>query len=152
MITLKVVLEHVQSSQEEQIIVKYHQVRPGFLKLLDSISVEPPQQNNPLTAYRGGDIYPINPEDVFHIKMIDKKPILHCANEKYESAQRLCELEETLPSHDFMRVSKSTILNLRKIKSYTPMSHEKLEAVLQNGEKVIIARWFVKDFKKKLGI
>ena len=65
---------------------------------------------------------------------------------------KLYELEEELPARDFMRSAKSTILNLNKIKSLTPAFGGRFEALLKNGDKVIISRQYVNVLKERLGI
>jgi len=44
------------------------------------------------------------------------------------------------------------IVNVSKISKIVPTFNGKLEAVLKNGEKVVISRQYVPDLKKKLGI
>jgi len=53
---------------------------------------------------------------------------------------------------DFLRISKSTIVNLSKVKSLTPSLSGRLEAALFNGEKVIISRQYVVGLKTKFGL
>jgi DNA-binding LytR/AlgR family response regulator len=57
-----------------------------------------------------------------------------------------------LANSDFLRISKSVIVNLSKIKSLSPALSGRFEAALDNGEKVIISRQYVGDLKKRLGI
>lgn len=52
----------------------------------------------------------------------------------------------------FFRASKSTIINISKIESVSPIFYGKFEALLQNGEKIFISRQYVPVFKKKLGL
>ena len=89
--------------------------------------------------------------DVFYIEAVDNKTFLYCKHEVYESKQKLYELEE-LAMSDFLRISKSVIVNLSKIKSLSPSLSGRLEAVLMNGEKVIISRQYVNELKKSLNI
>ena len=59
------------------------------------------------------------------------------------------ELSEILP---FMRISKSMIINLDKIRHISPMFGGRFEALLDNDEKVIISRQYVPILKDKLGV
>lgn len=49
-----------------------------------------------------------------------------------------------------MRISKSCILNIDFIEKVKPMLNGKYEVLLINGEKLIINRHYVPDFKKNL--
>ncbi|WP_370775305.1 LytTR family DNA-binding domain-containing protein [Anaerobutyricum hallii] len=59
------------------------------------------------------------------------------------------ELSEMLP---FMRISKSMIINLDKIRHISPALGGRFEALLDNDEKVIISRQYVPILKDKLGV
>ncbi|MNT57300.1 LytTr DNA-binding domain protein [compost metagenome] len=59
---------------------------------------------------------------------------IYCREKVYESRLKLYELEAEYEQGDFFRASKSTILNIAKIKSVSPVPYGKLEALLQNGD------------------
>ena len=50
----------------------------------------------------------------------------------------------------FVRVSKSTILNIGVLKGVKRLVNSKLEAVLLNGESVCVTRKYLKDIKEAL--
>jgi len=98
------------------------------------------------------DIHRVDPKDIYYIETVDSKTFLYCEKDVYESKQKLYELEETLISGDFLRISKSVIVNLSKIKSLSPALSGRLEAVLQNSEVVIVSRQYVGELKKNFGL
>ena len=60
------------------------------------------------------------------------------------------EIEHLPEEKQFLRVSKSVIVNLMKIKAIKPALNGRFIAVLQNGEEVIISRKYVSALKNKL--
>ena len=84
--------------------------------------------------------------------MVENKTFFYCREEVYEAKQKLYELEESLENSDLLRVSKSVMLNLSKIKCLSPALNGRFEAILDNGERVIISRQYVAGLKKRLGI
>ena len=70
-------------------------------------------------------------------------------NEVKEKFYQVEELSEMLP---FMRISKSMIINLDKIRHISPALGGRFEALLDNDEKVIISRQYVPILKDKLGV
>ena len=62
------------------------------------------------------------------------------------------ELEQRFAGTDFIRISKSMILNLAKVERFAPSFSGRFEAILQNGEKVMISRQYVPALKKQLGL
>jgi len=144
---LKIIIEAPQNGEGEYIIVKCHSISPELLNVLNTIKT----QSNLLIANIGNEIHRINPSDIYYIETVDNKTFIYCKSNMYESKQKLYELEE-LKINDFLRISKSTIVNLSKIKSLIPSISGRLEAVLINKERVVISRQYVSALKKNLGI
>ena len=88
---------------------------------------------------------------IYYIESVDKRTYVYTKGECYESRDRLYELEEKLGMY-YVRISKSMIVNLRKIRNVSAEPGGRMVAVLLNGERVIISRSYVKDIKRRLGI
>lgn len=144
---MKIVIEELQCGEEDQIIVKCRQMTPELLHVLALLKAQ-----DMLVAYDGNEIHRVSQASIYYIETVDNKTFLYCKNKVYESKQKLYELEENLANNDFLRVSKSLIINLSKIKSLSPALGGRFEAALDNGEKVIISRQYVSNLKKRLGI
>ena len=82
---------------------------------------------------------------------MDKHTYVYTRNDCYESRDRLYELEEKLGTY-YVRISKSMIVNLRKIQNVRAEPGGRMVAVLLNGEQVVISRSYVKEIKRRLGI
>lgn len=144
---MKIIIEEPQEGEEEQILVKCRLMPPELLRALTLLKVQ-----QALVAYDGNEIFRISPTNIYYIEAVDNKTFLYCRDKVYESKQKLYELEETFANSDFLRVSKSAILNLSKIKSLSPALSGRFQASLENGERIIISRQYVSELKKKLGI
>ena len=88
--------------------------------------------------------------ELYYIESVDGKTFLYTKEQVYETPYRIYALEELLRPKHFLRVSKSTLLNLMKIRSIQPALNGRLSAVLQSGEEVIISRSYVKGLKAAL--
>lgn len=144
---MKIVIEEPRDGEEDQIIIKCRHMTAELLRVLALLKAQ-----DALVAYDGNEIHRVRPTGVYYIEVVDNKTFLYCKDKVYESKQKLYELEESLAGVDFLRISKSVILNLSKIKSIIPALSGRFEAVLDNGEKVIISRQYINDLKKRLGI
>jgi len=144
---LKITIKEPPAGAEEEIIVLCHNISPELLNMLNSFKAP----ETVLIANLGSDIHRVNHEDIFYIETVDKKTFLYCEDEVYESKQKLYELE-ALGMKSFYKVSKSVILNLRKVKALSPSLSGKVEVILTNGERVVISRPYVSELKKSLGI
>lgn len=70
----------------------------------------------------------------------------------YEVKEKFYQIEELFASFSFMRASKSMVVNLCKIRHLSLAFGGRLEALLENGEKVIISRQYVPVLKERLGL
>ena len=59
-------------------------------------------------------------------------------------------MEEVLKNNRFLRVSKSTVLNLMKVSAIKPALNSRFTAVLFSGEQIVISRKYVPALKKAL--
>jgi len=144
---LKIIVEKPLPGEEEQLIVKCHNISPELLNVLNTVRT----QGNFLICYSGNQIHKVSPTDIFYIETVDNKTFLYCKKNVYESKQKLYELEG-LAMKDFFRISKSVIVNLSKIKSLAPSISGRLEATLSNDERVVISRQYVGELKKNFGL
>lgn len=94
--------------------------------------------------------YEIQVPDILYVEAIDNRTYLYTTKKVYESRQRLYEIEERLQDKSFLRISKSVIVNLMKIKAIKPALNGRFCATLSNGEDVIISRKYVPELKEKI--
>ena len=145
---MKVIIEDVGPDGEEELILRCREVDERLMRLINRVKAG----NQFLNAQKDGKWFRLSPGEIYYIEAVDNRVYLYAQKEVYESRNRLYELEGELGPGDFFRISKSVIVNLSKIKSLTPAFSGRLEAVLKNGEKVIISRQYVARLKEVLGL
>lgn len=94
----------------------------------------------------------IDSQDIYYIESVDNKSFIYTDTEVYENNKKLYELEDKLTQMTFIRINKSTILNMDYLKSVNPLPNYRLEAHLPTGEKLIINRHYMKAVKEYLNI
>ena len=82
--------------------------------------------------------------DEIYIHSEDSRPLL--------VKHTLYELEAMLKDYEVIRVGKSFLVNLLKIRHIQTTLHAKLELILSDGSIVEVSRSYVKRFKDALGI
>ncbi len=145
---MKITIEPLQSGQEEEIIIRSDNLDSGLLELIYSIKAG----RSRLTAFQDGEILKLSPSDIYYFESVDNKVSACCEKRVYEVHQKLYELEKIYEHTDFLRISKAMIVNVSKIKKIAPMFNGRLEAVLDNDERVVISRQYVPELKKKLEV
>jgi DNA-binding LytR/AlgR family response regulator len=145
---MKITIENVPPGSEPEIIVRCNEPDESLMQLIYSIK----SSSKRLIGITDLQMHIINPKDVFYFESVDNKVFIYCQDKVFESRLKLYEIETEYENRNFFRASKSTILNIAKIESVTPVFYGKFEALLRNGEKVFISRQYVPVFKKKLGL
>ena len=145
---MKITILPPEPGQEDEIIVRCAHLDEPLLKLIQTLQAEKLRLN----AYSDDGITISDPKDVYYFEAVDNKVFAYCEKQVYEVRKKLYELEEALISTDFLRISKSTIMDLSKVAHLSAAFNGRLEAKLKNGEKLIISRQYVPNLKKKLGL
>lgn len=145
---MKIVIEDAIEGQEDEIIIRCHEVDNHLLELIYGLKMN----KHKISCYLEDSIYMISPQEIYYFEAVDNKVFVYCEKKVYETRYRLYEIESLFEHTDFFRASKSSIVNLAKMIRVTPAFNGKFEATLYNGEKVMISRQFVPELKKKLGI
>jgi DNA-binding LytR/AlgR family response regulator len=145
---MKITIENIPDECEPEIIIRCNEPDESLLQLIYSIK----SSNKKLIGVIDLQLHVINPKDVFYFESVDNKVFIYCKDKVFESRLKLYEIEAEYKNGDFFRATKSTILNITKIASISPIFYGKFEASLQNGEKVLISRQYVPVLRKKLGL
>ena len=103
-------------------------------------------------AKKDNELYFINSFDVLYFESVDNRTFLYTEDEVLEVRQRLYELEVILSDQDFIRISKSQIVNINKIKSLKPELNRTILATMCNGEQLYISRKYVQAMRNLLSI
>ena len=107
--------------------------------------------NSILAVKKGQDIVLLDFDDIFMIRVEDKQTKVFTENKDYLVKKPLYQIEESLDSN-FVRVSKTTIVNLRKIKRVAPSLRGMMFIELKNGLKDNISRKYLADFRSALDL
>lgn len=145
---MKIIIETPPEGAEDEIIIRCRELDEEIMSLIYALK----QGRTCITAYSGKNILRLSPKDIYYFESVDNKVFAYCEKEVYEVKEKLYEIESIYGKTDFQRISKSVIVNISRIESVAPTLGARLEANLQNGERVIISRQYVPDLKKKLGI
>lgn len=145
---MKITIEDRPDGGEDEIIIRCKHVDEHLLKLVYALKAG----QEKLTATKGTDIVQVMPKEIFYFEAVDNKVFLYLEKDVYETRLKLYELEERFRGTDFVRVSKSVILNLSKVKTLSPAFNGRFEATMKNNEKLIVSRAYVPVLKEKLGL
>ena len=136
----------ITKEQPEQLEIRCHEITEQVREIVTFVKSRQGQLNGMIE----GKQYEIPIMDIYYIEAVDSKVFLYSSKKVYETRQKIYELENALKEKFFLRVSKSLLLNLMKVKSIKPAVNGRFTAILQSGEEIMISRKYVPELKAAL--
>ncbi len=146
---MKIRIEIDNGLSEDEIIIRARNLSPDIHRIQQAVS-DALTSTQKFTFYKEETAYYLPIEEILFFETEGGNVFAHTGKNIYETRHRLYELEELLPGF-FMRVSKSTILNTRRIHSITKTLPSSCIAQFQGTHKqVYISRYYYKPLKERL--
>ncbi|HEX3078090.1 MAG TPA: LytTR family DNA-binding domain-containing protein [Lachnospiraceae bacterium] len=146
---MKVTIELQQQLLEPYAIIYTNQMTDELQRAIEILENDPTSQ---VLALEQEEKYIIvKPSDIYMVRFEEQRVVFYGESKKYTSRLRLYEVEEKL-GRQFMRISKTTLINLAHIDSVEPSFSGTMCLRLKNGCKDNISRRYLVDFKKYLGL
>lgn len=142
-------IQIIESNDETlKVIIKCRQVNDKVLRLKSHIELF----DQKILAKGQDESFVIEANDVLYFEAFDDRTFLYTIDNVLEVKLRLYELESFLSEKDFIRISKSHIVNINKITKLKPELNRTLLLTLCDGEQLSVSRNYVKQFKELLSI
>ena len=113
--------------------------------------LENDESNELLAVKKDSDIALLEYDDIFRFRVESKQVNVFTKDYDYIIKKPLYQIEENLNS-DFVRISKTTIVNLKKIKRVAPSLRGMMFIELKNALKDNISRKYLPNFKQALDL
>jgi len=143
---MEIRLLKIAKEQPEQMEIRCHEITEEIKEIVIFVKT----RRGSLTGIQEDRQFEVPVSEVCYIEAVDNKVFLYTVKQVYETRQKLYELEELLREKYFLRVSKSLLLNLMKVRAIKPALNGRFTAVLQSGEEIIISRKYVPELKAAL--
>ncbi len=134
---------------ETRVIVVADHMSEEVGALVRRLGEQTPQM---LVGARGDELTVLAPEDIVRIYAAGGKVYARTADGEYLLRLRLYELEERLSKREFVRISNSEIVNLKKVKGFDLSYTGTICVTMQNGDVTYVSRRYVGKIKQVLGI
>ena len=145
---MKVTVEQIGKDRGEEVIVRCHD--PGA-EWVSNVK-EAASVHRMICGWQDDSMHRLRLSEVFYFEVVDDRSFLYTRTAVYEAKAKLYEFERLCEGSTLFRCSKSMILNATKIDYVRPSLSGRFEAVLSNGEKVIVSRKYVADLKRRLEV
>ena len=139
----------IDESYSDEVIIRCSNYNDD-IRLLQDVIGNVINKNAELCLSLNNTDYYINRNDILFFETTDSKTVAHTTDKMYYSNYKLYELEQVLPP-EFIRVSKSTILNCKKVSSISKNLTGASEVYFKaTPKKVYVSRMYFKVFKEKI--
>lgn len=146
---MKIIIGVDESINENEIIIRckeFNDEVSEIQKALKNIA----SKSNSIIFYKGDTEYFFPLENILFFETESNSITAHTVNDVFIVKYKLYELEEILPGH-FVRISKSTIININHIFSISRnLTASSLVEFNNTHKKVYVSRYYYKPLKLKL--
>lgn len=145
---MKIRIEIDENLEEDEVTIKCKEINQTIKRVQQSISSA--NLIPKLIFYKNDTEYYLNINDILFFETSENSVEAHTEKEVYKIKYRLYELEEMLPNN-FVRVSKSTILNVNQIYSINRnLTSSSLVQFYKSYKQVYVSRNYNKILKQRL--
>lgn len=142
---LKITLNQIENGEDE-IIINYLEMTR---EVEDVIRVASGDEEK-ILCLNGESKIMLPVRSILYAESVDRTTFLYTAEGVYRSSCSLQALEALYSDRGFFRCSKSMIINIYRISELRSESGGRINAAMENGERVIISRSYAKAFRRVL--
>lgn len=146
---MRIRIEIDKNLDEEEVIIRSRELDEKVQSIQAAID-DAVHRKRKMILYKGEKEYYLPVSEMLFFETDGNEIYAHTVKDSYRIKHRLYELEEILPGY-FMRVSKSTILNTKRIYSMSRSVSTPCTVQFQNTHKqVYVSRLYYKPLKNRL--
>lgn len=109
-------------------------------------------KNTLMARTENNEITLVDIKDILYFESFDNSIFVVLKNERYKVSEKLYYYEENYCGTEFIRVSKSFIVNIKEVSKIKTSLNRKLILVMANNDEVDVNRSYYQSFKERLGI
>lgn len=120
--------------------------------LLADVRPEPKLKHLERLAIKSsGRVIFVKVEDIDWIEAADNYVSLHVGGEEHLHRETMASIETQLAPGKFMRISRSTIVNVDRIKELQPLFHGEYTVILRSGARLTLSRSYREKLDQLMG-
>jgi len=120
------------------------------LALLEDLKIRP-QSLTRMAVKSGGRIFFLRADEIDWVEAEGNYVRLHVGKESYLLRETIGALEEQLDRRKFLRIHRSTIVNIDRIQELQPWFHGEFRVILRNGTALMLSRTHREKLQELLG-
>ena len=149
---MKVGINIDRSVEEIEVLITAHEQSRTVNVLYEHIVEFDKKSLETLTAYKDDIVKIVNVTDVFRIYTGNQKFYIQTCQGEFVIRHRLHELEAALDKKQFLRISNSEIVNVKKIRDIDLSIIGRICIRFEDNTQTYVSRRYIPKIKKSLGI
>ena len=145
---MKIEIDIDEKYSDVEVDIKAPRLTQDIEKLISLIRMI----NMQIAVKKDDETHLLDIEKILYIETVERNTFVYTEDATYESDLKLYEIEQELLEQSFSRISKQSIINLKKVKSLKADINRKIRVTLVNGEQIIVSRMYSEALRKRLGI
>jgi len=145
---MKITINEHSKNTETEIIINCRQKDEHIIRIIAGLNM----LGKKITGSHNSKTFIINVSDIMYVETVDRKTFIYTAKQVYETPLKLYELEERLAGEDFIRITKSCVLNFSKVKNLRMDFGGRMICTLENNEKITVSRQYAIAIRQKLDV
>ena len=105
-----------------------------------------------ITVRQWNRVHLVRIEDIDFVEAEDNYVVVHAASRTYKGRDRISDVESQLDARRFVRIHRSTIVHLAKIREVQPLTHGDHAVILRDGRVLRVARSRRQALGEALGV
>ena len=126
------------------VIVEY----PEYDRSVDNLISKIKNMSISFTGKTDGKTVCIDIADIYYIENVERKIFLYSKKDIYRYDGNMADIDSAIVDTDLVRISRTCFMNVSHLREIMQIKNSHLEAVLDNDEKLIVSRKYLKDIKK----
>src|SRR6201989_66306 len=112
---------------------------------------EPQRYTERLVVKTGGRVFFLNTDEIDWIEAEGNYVSVHTGKKAYLLRETISSLESQLDSKEFVRIHRSSIVRLDRVKELQPWSHGEYHVILEDGTRLTLSRSYREKLQSALG-
>lgn len=144
---MKIDIDIDKRYEEIQVILRSNEMNDETMEILEKLKTT---KNKYILGKSDKKVYILDIKDIYFFYSENQKVFVETKDFRYEVDERLYEIEENFKNTSFIRVSKFSIVNLKKVKNIDMSFSGNLTINFINGKKESISRRYISKIKDYL--
>ncbi|MBZ6005294.1 LytTR family transcriptional regulator DNA-binding domain-containing protein [Paraclostridium bifermentans] len=144
---MKIDIDIDKRYEETQVILRSNEMNDETIEILEKLKTT---KNKYILGKSDKKVYIVDVKDIYFFYSENQKVFVETEDFRYEVDERLYEIEENFKNTSFIRVSKFSIVNLKKVKNIDMSFSGNLTINFINGKKESISRRYISKIKDYL--